>query len=152
MNRPILTLAIMTMAGSLLSLKPTVAQVSPSGQKAAHIQITQGPALEIAHDDLAIIRWTTNNPGGTEEHFAVANYGTDPRNLDQIAKSPINLNYGHPEAIFRVRMAGLKPRTTYFYTVSSTQSNGKSDGVRSAIHRFTTPGPGDRIVAYHQAN
>ena len=104
----------------------------------------------LAVDDswLSIVRWTTNNPGGTDVHFAVVQYGTDPEDLSQIAKSQIRLNRGHPETIFRVRMSGLKPRTTYYYKVTSTESTGKSDGVESPVNRFTTPGPGDRTVAY----
>jgi hypothetical protein len=45
-----------------------------------------------------------------------------------------------------VRIEGLKPRTTYYYTVTSEESNGTSDGVKSTVSKFTTPGPGERIV------
>jgi len=65
-----------------------------------------------------------------------------------MAKSQIRLNRGHPETIFRVRMAGLKPQTTYYYKVTSTESNGKSDGVASPVNQFNTPAPGEQIVAY----
>jgi hypothetical protein len=41
--------------------------------------------------------------------------------------------------IFRVRVDGLKPKSTYFYTVESTQATGKSDGVKSPVRRFSTP-------------
>jgi hypothetical protein len=37
-------------------------------------------------------------------------------------------------------MDGLRPRTTYYYTVDSIEANGKSDGVRSTVKHFTTPG------------
>jgi phosphodiesterase/alkaline phosphatase D-like protein len=47
---------------------------------------------------------------------------------------------------FRVRIEGLEPRTTYYYRVTSEESNGKSDGVRSTVKEFTTPAPGERIV------
>jgi hypothetical protein len=60
----------------------------------------------LAVDDLAIVRWTTTNPGGDDEHFAVAHYGTDPDDLNQTAKSHIRLNRTHPETIFRVRIPG----------------------------------------------
>ena len=109
--------------------------------------IIKGPALELALDDLAIVRWTSTNPGGDDEHFAVAHYGTDPRDLSQTAKSHIRLNRAHPETIFRVRIPYLKPQTTYYYWVTSMGGNGKSDGVKSAVNHFTTPGPGQRIVA-----
>jgi phosphodiesterase/alkaline phosphatase D-like protein len=65
-----------------------------------------------------------------------------------MAKSPIQLNRAYPETMSRVRVTGLKPRTTYYYKVTSTESNGQSDGVESPVNQFTTPGPGERIVAY----
>jgi hypothetical protein len=34
-------------------------------------------------------------------------------------------------------MVGLKPQTTYYYTVDSMQGNGKSDGVKSTVNDFT---------------
>jgi hypothetical protein len=148
MKRLLLKLAITATVCTLLSSNPTAAQVLPPAKRAEHIDITKGPALELARDDFAIIRWITNNPGGTDVHFGVVHYGTDPKDLSQTAKSPIRVNRGHPETIFRVRMPGLKPQTTYYYKVTSTESNGKSDGVESPINQFTTPGPGERIVAY----
>jgi hypothetical protein len=44
-------------------------------------------------------------------------------------------------------MEDLQPQTTYYYRVSSEEGNGKSDGVKSPVRKFTTPGPGERIVA-----
>jgi hypothetical protein len=43
-------------------------------------------------------------------------------------------------------VVGLQPRTTYYYTVTSTERNGNSDGVESPVSQFTTAGPGERIV------
>jgi len=97
----ILTLALTATVGSLLFSPPTVAQILPPAKKAERVEITHGPALELAHDDLAIVRWTTNNPGGSDDHFGVVYYGTDPKDLSQMAKSPIRLNRGHPETMFR---------------------------------------------------
>lgn len=145
MNKLLLKLAITVAFGSLLASNPTDAQILPPAKKAARVKIVKGPALEIALDNFAIIRWTTNNPGGTDVHFSVVYYGTNPKDLSQMAKSQIRINRGHPQTIFRVRVPGLKSRTTYYYTVTSTESNGKSDGVKSSVGRFTTPGPGERI-------
>jgi hypothetical protein len=115
-----------------------LAQVSPATPKAARVRITQGPELEMAKEYLTIVRWTTNNPGGLPDHFGIVRYGTDPHNLTQTAKSPIRLNPSHPSTIFRVRIQGLKPKTTYYYTVASEEANGNSDGVISRIAKFTT--------------
>jgi hypothetical protein len=148
MNRTLWKWVIAIMFGVLLFSTPAIPQIFPSAKKAASIAITQGPAVELAVEDFAIIRWTTTNPGGSDEHFGVVHYGTDPKELSQIAKSHIRLNRGHAETIFRVRVNGLTPQTTYFYTVTSMESSGESDGVKSLVNQFTTPGPGERIVAY----
>jgi hypothetical protein len=37
---------------------------------------------------------------------ASSHYGTDPQDLNQTAKSPIRLNQGHPNTIFRVTAPG----------------------------------------------
>src|SRR5229473_8501578 len=134
MKKMLLTVSIMVVfIGNLL------AQLSPPTPKAARVRITQGPELEMAKEYLTIIRWTTNNPGGLPDHFGIVRYGTDPNNLSQTAKSPIRLNPSHPSTIFRVRIQGLKPATTYYYTVESLEANGKSDGVKSPVKHFTVP-------------
>jgi phosphodiesterase/alkaline phosphatase D-like protein len=65
-------------------------------------------------------------------------YGTNPKELSLTAKSHIRLNQNHSYTVFRVRVEGLKPRTTYYYTVDSMQGNGKSDGVKSTVKHFAT--------------
>jgi hypothetical protein len=49
------------------------------------------------------------------------------------------MNRNHPDMIFRVRVPDLKPKTTYYYAVESTQATGKSDGVKSTVKHFSTP-------------
>lgn len=155
--RPLLMLAVASVAGGMLLSNTSGAEadpqtgVVPPARTAAHVHIIHGPALELVRNNIAIIRWTSNNPGGSDDHFGVVHYGTDPKHLDEAAKSHIRLNQGHPETIFRVRVDGLKPKTTYYYTVDSMQSNGKSDGVKSPVSHFTTPDSGERIEASPQA-
>ncbi len=132
MNRVLLILAISVLSGSL------VAQESPTTPKAARVRIIQGPKVELAREHLTIISWTTNNPGGSPVHYGIVHYGTDPSVLSETAKSPIRLNPDHSSTVFRVRIDGLQPRTTYYYTVDSIETNGKGDGVRSAVKHFTT--------------
>jgi hypothetical protein len=145
MNKLLLKLVITATAGSLLFSNPMVAQVSPTTPKAARVRITQGPEVELSKEFLTIIRWTTNNPGGSPEHYGIVRYGTDPKNLSQTAKSPIRLNPGHPSTMFRVRMDGLKLGTTYYYTVESEEANGTNDGMKSPVKQFTTPGTAGTI-------
>src|ERR1700738_4578224 len=150
MHRLLLKLATSAVAGILLFSNPIGAQIPPPQKRAEHVEITKAPELEIAHDDLAIIRWTSTNPGGDDEHFAVVHYGTDPTDLSQTTKSPIRLNRTHPETIFRVRIDGLKPQTTYYYKVTSTGSGGESDEVESPVNQFTTPAPGQVTSSFPQ--
>ena len=131
MKKVLLTLSIIVFSGSLF------AQESPTTPKAAHVQIIQGPEIALASWFTAI-RWTTNNPGGSPVHYGIVHYGTDPKDLSQTAKNPIRLNPSHSETVFRVHLYNLKPRTTYYYTVDSVESNGKSDGVTSPVQNFTT--------------
>jgi phosphodiesterase/alkaline phosphatase D-like protein len=145
-------LALAATVASLLSASPAFSQVSPTTKRAAKVQITTGPVLERTDPDFAIIRWTTNNPGGSPVHFGIVRYGTDPKALETLAKSPIRLRPSDSSTTFRVRMEGLKPRTTYYYEVDSMESNGTSDGVKSTVKQFTTPGEppptsGDRARA-----
>ena len=140
MNRLLLKVAMTVTVGCLLYSIAAVTQESPTTKKAAGVRITQGPQLESANNNSAIIRWTSDNPGGTDEHYAVIHYGTNPRELTQTAKSHIRLNRNHAYTIFRVRVEGLAPRTTYYYTIDSMEANGKGDGVTSAVKKFTTSG------------
>src|SRR4030088_2123526 len=131
MNKLLLTLATMAAAGCLFSLQPMPAQGSPTTQKASRVRINRGPELELAKEYLTIIRWTTNNPGGSPEHYGIVHYGTDPKSLRQTARSPIRLNQDHSSTIFRVRLDDLKPGTTYYYAVGSVEANGTDDGAKS---------------------
>jgi hypothetical protein len=140
MNRLLLRLAVVVTVGGLFHPAPAATQVGPTTEKATRVRIIQGPEIERSDPHFAIIRWTSNNPGGSPEHYGIVHYGTDPKKLSQTAKSPIRLNPGHSHTVFRVRMDGLKPRTTYYYAVDSIEANGKSDGVKSTIKHFTTPG------------
>ena len=139
-NRVLFVLA----AGLLLSW-PAAAQVPqytakdipPPAKKAARVQITEGPALELFRNNEAIIRWTSNNPGGSDEHFGLVKYGTDPHNLNLTAKGHIRLNQTHPYTVFRVRLEDIKPGATYYYTVDSMAATGELDGVKSTVYHFS---------------
>jgi phosphodiesterase/alkaline phosphatase D-like protein len=137
MNRLLSTLAV-AVTSALLFSPPTAAQAPPPAKQAKRVHITQGPALESATDNSAIIRWTSNNPGGTDEHFGVVHYGTNPKNLSETAKSHIRLNRAHSYTVFRVRVDGLMPKNTYYYKVDSANASGTSDGVTSPVKTFMT--------------
>ena len=132
MNKVLLTLSVMLLSSSLL------AQESPITPRAERVQISEGPEVPLVGGYLTVIRWTVNNPGGMPVHYGIVHYGTDPKNLNQTAKNPIRLNPDHSSTVFRVNLYDLPQKTTYYYTVESMDSSGKSDGVTSPIKSFTT--------------
>jgi Purple acid Phosphatase, N-terminal domain len=131
MNKVLLVLFSVILSSSVL------AQESPTTAKAARVQIIQGPEIALA-SWFTVIRWTTNNPGGSPVHYGIVHYGTNPKDLSQTAKNPMRLNPYHSSTVFRVHLYNLKPRTTYYYTVDSMESTGQSDGVKSPVKSFTT--------------
>ena len=147
MNRVYVKLLLVAAVGSLLFSNFIVAQdnpyapktIAPPAPKTTHVKISQGPELEIARTNLVIIRWTTNNPGGTDVHYGIVHYGTNPNDLSQTAKNPIHINHSHPDTTFRVRVMGLSPQTKYYYTVESAEATGTNDGVESPVKQFSTP-------------
>jgi hypothetical protein len=132
MNRVLLTLAVIG-GGSLLSPSGASAQLLPPAAKTTHVQITQGPELELANGYLTIIRWTTNNPGGSDEHFGVGAIRYRHGKISHQAE-PGSFLHG---LLFRVRLNGLKTKTTYYYRVTSIGS----DGEEGAVNRFVSPAP-----------
>jgi len=110
----------------------------PVGTEAV-ASIIDGPTVERATANSAIITWTTKSPGGTDLHYAVAHYGTSSQNLREIAESPNRRNRNHADMTFRVLLQGLRPGTTYYYWVESVQATGNPDGARSGVSQFTTP-------------
>jgi hypothetical protein len=132
MNKALLVLSIMILSGSLL------AQESPITPRAERVEISEGPEVPLVGGYLTVIRWTVNNPGGSPVHYGVVHYGMDPKDLSQTAKNPIRLNPNHSFTVFRVNLYDLPPKTTYYYTVESMDSSGKSDEVTSEVKTFTT--------------
>jgi hypothetical protein len=149
-NKVLLKLSLAATIGGLLGASPTFAQNAQNANAPApknpNVQILEKPMLEMALEDMAILRWMTDNPGGSPAQFAVADCGTDPNALNHEWKSHIRLNQGHDETMWRVSVTGLTPNTNYYCTVTSEEFNGTPSGPRSDVVQFTTPGVGDRIV------
>jgi hypothetical protein len=132
MNKALLALSITIVSGGLL------AQESPITPRAERVQISEGPEVPLVGGYLTVIRWTVNNPGGFPVHYGVVHYGRDPKSLNQTAKNPIRLNPYHSSTVFRVNLYDLPPKATFYYTVESMDSSGKSDRLSSPIKSFTT--------------
>jgi phosphodiesterase/alkaline phosphatase D-like protein len=109
------------------SQSPMAQQPSQSGQP-QNLQITDGPRVESVTGNSAILAWSTNIGSS-----AIVHYGTDPKNLSQMAEAPWS-NSTH-----RVTLSNLQPNTTYYFQVESSQGQGTGTGTMSAIEQFRTP-------------
>jgi cytochrome c peroxidase len=121
-----------------ISSSNLLAQENRTAPSIARKWTIRGPAIELASEQLTVIRWSTNNPGGSPVHYGIVHYGLRPNDLVETAKSPVRLNPGHSYTVFRVRIDGLKPETTYYYTVDSMGADGARDRIVSPINKFTT--------------
>jgi len=140
MRQFLLLLAVASLCLSAVAqFTPYHAKELPPAGKHAGVRLINGPEVEMARPTWVILRWTSSNPGGADEHFAVAHYGTEPKRLDQVAQSHIRLNREHATTVFRVRIVGLKPNTTYYYTVASKGGDGTVDNLKSPELHFKTP-------------
>src|SRR5258708_7392329 len=72
MNKVLLTLSIMVLSGSLL------AKENPTTPKAARVQISPSPEIDLAKEHLTIISSRTNNIGDSPRHFGVVHYAVLP--------------------------------------------------------------------------
>jgi len=133
------TIMINLLAIGLIFVQPRLADArQESSQGSSSGPLIAGPNMESVRDTFTFVSWTTLNPGGTILHFAIVHYGKDPNHLDLTAKYPTRINPSHSQMVFRARIDGLEPGTTYYYKVSSEQATGVPDPATSGVHLFTT--------------
>jgi cytochrome c peroxidase len=113
-------------------------QESSTRQEVGLLRIIVDPRIELTRENLTVIRWTIDSLGGSPVHYGIVHYGTHPNDLVETAESPVRLNPSHSYAVFRVRMDGLKPETTYYYKVDSREADGARDRIISPLNKFTT--------------
>lgn len=107
-----------------------------SGRSMAGIHIANGPRVEGVHATHAQIAWSTNVPSS-----AILRYGTNPNDLDQTAEAP----WGgggerNGDLVHRVELRNLRPNTTYYFRVDSTEARGSGTAAQSGVQSFHTPG------------
>jgi phosphodiesterase/alkaline phosphatase D-like protein len=125
----------------LLAIFGCIASVSLVAQthRSPAEKITNGPVVEGVGDTWATIAWTTNTGGSS-----VVRYGTEDRNLTQVAEAPYADNDRTSAQNHRVQLKNLHPNTTYYFVVDSGQGEGTGTEARSRIGKFTTKGEGRR--------
>ena len=88
MKELVLRVAIVATVGSPLCSEPAIAQLPPAAKKAGRVEISTGPAVELSKSHLIIIRWTTNNPGGSDVHYGVVPTERIPSSSARWRKTP----------------------------------------------------------------
>ncbi|HLJ86100.1 MAG TPA: fibronectin type III domain-containing protein [Candidatus Angelobacter sp.] len=120
----------------LLRVLFTLALALPMvAQKPAAEKIVSGPVVEGIGDTWAVIAWTTDTGGSS-----IVRYGIDQSKLNQTSESPYADNEKSTAQNHRVHLKDLKPNTTYFYLVDSSQGEGTGTDAKSQIGRFKTKG------------
>jgi phosphodiesterase/alkaline phosphatase D-like protein len=140
------TVALAAIVTSLIASDPAAAEKHSAGLRPKGMakatpkgKIITRPVLESATNDTAIVRWTANTGGGTDTHYGIVRYGTDAKHLDRVASSPNRWNkQTAPHTTYRVRINGLAPATTYYYTVDAEQADGSVLHPTSPIDKLTT--------------
>lgn len=97
-------------------------------------RITNGPVVKKTTGTVAEIAWSTDAPGSS-----IVKYGTSPSALNQTAEAPWggtkerNGDYNHT-----VWVKNLKPNTTYYFVVETTQGAVTGTQTESRPEQFHT--------------
>jgi hypothetical protein len=101
--------ALATLIAICMSLLAAAQSQSPASAAAGQVaRITQGPVIQYADDQFAVISWTTDVPTDSRVY-----YGTNANNLDRVAE---NRTSG---TTHRVDLSKLQPSTVYFFRVDT---------------------------------
>ncbi|MFL6438205.1 MAG: fibronectin type III domain-containing protein [Terriglobales bacterium] len=117
-------LSLLLLVGSIAVAQTDANQASDNGapQSAASVNITQGPTIQYADDQFAVITWSTDQPFATRVF-----YGKDASNLNQISEDAKSLSMHH-----QINLRNLQPSTTYYFRIDTGQGTAAasaSDGV-----------------------
>ncbi len=105
----------------------------------AQMQVTNGPNIERADSNSAVITWSTNQPSSSRVW-----YGTDKNNLTQLAEASYSSGDSH-----RVELRNLQPGTTYYFQLESQR--GASDAEGAGVMSFRTPASGQSPITNEKA-
>lgn len=101
------------LAGTLSCMAVAQSQQSAdqSAQRAQQARVTQGPLIQYADDQFAVVSWSTDVPGDSRVF-----YGTDENNLTQVAEGATNTT------AHRVHVSNLTPSTRYYFQIDNGQA------------------------------
>jgi hypothetical protein len=108
--------------------------VASAQNKAQAERITNGTVVKQTTGSVAEIAWSTNAPGSS-----IVKYGASPDGLSEMAEAPwggtkeSNGDFNHT-----VWLKNLKPNTTYYFIVETTQGAGTGTQTQSQPKEFHT--------------
>jgi len=111
-------------------------EVAPAPQK---VSITQGPVVQYADDQFAVITWSTDQPFASRIF-----YGKDAGNLNQISEDAKSLSLRH-----QINLRNLQPNTTYYFRIDTGQGTAAVSSA-DGLNGFQTTAMGGNPVRNQQ--
>jgi phosphodiesterase/alkaline phosphatase D-like protein len=122
------------MAALVAMVVLTFTVVAAAQNKAQPERITNGPVVKQTMDTVAQIAWSTDAPGSS-----IVKYGTSPNTLSEIAEAPwVATKESNGDFNHTVWLKNLKPNTTYYFIVETTQGAGTGTQTQSQPNEFHT--------------
>src|SRR5438270_10137454 len=112
---------------------------SNTQQAAANANITQGPVIQYADDQFAVITWTTDQP-----FVSRVFYGKDASNLNQISEDVRSQSLRH-----QINLRNLQPSTTYYFRIDTGQGTAAAASTDS-LNGFQTTALGANPIRNQQ--
>ena len=112
---------------------------SNAQQAAAKVNITQGPTIQYADDQFAVITWTTDQPS-----ISRVFYGKDAGNLNQISEDVRSQSLRH-----QINLRNLQASTTYYFRIDAGQGTAAAASTDS-LNGFQTAALGGDPIRNQQ--
>jgi len=112
---------------------------SNTQQAPTRVNVTQGPTIQYADDQFAVITWTTDQP-----FISRVFYGKDAGNLTQIAEDVRSQSLRH-----QINLRNLQASTTYYFRIDSGQGTAAAASSDS-LNGFQTAALGGNPIRNQQ--
>lgn len=112
---------------------------SNAQQAPATVNVTQGPTIQYADDQFAVITWTTDQP-----FVSRVFYGKDASNLNQISEDVSSQSLRH-----QINLRNLQASTTYYFRIDAGQGTAAAASADS-LNGFQTTALGANPVKNQQ--
>lgn len=130
-------LSLLLLAGSSAIAQDQSSDNTP--QAPASVTVTQGPTIQYADDQFAVITWTTDQAFPTRVF-----YGKTASTLNQVAEDGKSLSLNH-----QVSLHNLQPNTTYYFRIDTGQGTTAASSPDS-VNGFQTTALGGNPIRNQQ--